>query len=111
MPAPLTAGSHNMSVVSKLDSETEALGHAMSGGLAGMATLLLLYPLDTIKTRAQVRSSSSVARVQTLKDLFGYYDGLGAGLLNSGVNTAVYYYFYSLLKVGLLSKLSDSYQA
>lgn len=76
----------------RLDPQTEALGDALSGAVAGMFSLLVMYPLDTFKSRQQL-----VGKVQHTS-LIRYYDGLGIGLVSDGAQQASYYYFYTLLK-------------
>lgn len=86
-----------------LGPEVEAIGDAIAGAGAGVFSLLVMYPLDTIKTRNTVKdinsklneSKFSRKKAGTIAEL---YHGLGIGLIADGVQSAAYYYFYTLLR-------------
>ncbi|KPI85661.1 putative mitochondrial carrier protein [Leptomonas seymouri] len=71
---------------------TSNLSAFLSGACASMATWVLLYPLDTIKTLVQARQAQAIPAV--LRQPARLYRGLVASLLKagpvSGVSMAVY---------------------
>lgn len=60
----------------------------LAGGLAGMSMWLVVFPIDTIKTRLQA-ASSSTSMVQATREIYrqrginGFFPGLGPALLRS----------------------------
>jgi solute carrier family 25 (peroxisomal adenine nucleotide transporter), member 17 len=78
-----------------LSAEQSALGDAIAGASAGLFGLLIMYPLDTYKSRKQISNQSE------LKNL---YDGLGIGLISEAAQQAAYYFFYSWLKKKWMGK-------
>ncbi|KAJ2242901.1 hypothetical protein GGI13_006790, partial [Coemansia sp. RSA 455] len=90
------------------------VGHAISGAGSSALALLLIYPLDTIKTRLQVQtraeddSSSNerrlkdpvdaVRKIVSSEGVSGLYAGLGSNLANQLVNGFVYFYAYSVVR-------------
>lgn len=56
----------------------------LAGSCASMFTWVVLFPLDTLKTRAQARSTSDIARAAKGSGAIGWYRGLGAALLRAG---------------------------
>lgn len=70
-----------------LSKPLEAFAVASSAGLGGCLSTLLLYPLDTIKTRMQ--SSSSVSG--------SWYRGVQYKIVQSCSAKFLYFYYYSML--------------
>ncbi|KAI9468168.1 hypothetical protein LPJ78_002000 [Coemansia sp. RSA 989] len=96
------------------------LGHAISGAGSSALALLLIYPLDTIKTRLQVQTRSeddeqtlkdpidAVYKIVTNEGVGGLYAGLATNLANQIVNGFVYFYAYSTVrKVALRAVSAD----
>ncbi|EGC29884.1 hypothetical protein DICPUDRAFT_93080 [Dictyostelium purpureum] len=100
-----------------VDHTVEALGHAMAGGVAGMATIALTYPFSTVSTRLQVQQKKQQQKQQGEIQAVPYknsidafkriikeehwttlYSGLKSALIGIGASSFVYYYWYSLLK-------------
>eukprot|EP01132_Coremiostelium_polycephalum_P005776 gene5776-7186_t len=110
------------------DQALEALGHAMAGGIAGMATIALTYPFSIVSTRLQVQQKQASKQQQQQNhqqqqqqqpqmvpvpykntlDAFkriikeehwtSLYSGLKSALIGIGASSFVYYYWYSFLK-------------
>mmetsp|Transcript_4026 Transcript_4026/g.4529 ORF Transcript_4026/g.4529 Transcript_4026/m.4529 type:complete len:394 (-) Transcript_4026:375-1556(-) len=79
---------------------------AVSGCIASMAAMTICYPLERVRTIAQLKTNrKSNTVVGILKELVetegfeGLYFGLGPVLSALGASNFVYFYFYSLLKV------------
>ncbi|KAF2073537.1 hypothetical protein CYY_005156 [Polysphondylium violaceum] len=107
---------HITSNSGNVDQAVEALGHAMAGGVAGMATIALTYPFSTVSTRLQVQqkqkdqqqqqitvvpyknSVDAFKRIITEENWTSLYSGLKSALIGIGASSFVYYYWYSLLK-------------
>src|SRR5689334_10452473 len=75
----------------------------VSGAMAGISVDLVLFPLDTIKTRLQSRkgilSSGGFKR--------GLFQGLAPALLVSGPNAAIFFFTYECMKKNLQTVLYD----
>ena len=75
----------------------------LAGGMAGTAVDVALFPLDTLKTRAQspqgFRASGGFARV---------YAGLGPAALGSAPNAALFFLAYDSSKRFLSSKTGSN---
>jgi hypothetical protein len=56
----------------------------LAGSCASMFTWVVLFPLDTLKTRAQAQSPTDIARVARGAGAVGWYRGLSAALLRAG---------------------------
>jgi len=97
-----------------LTSSQEAAGHAVAGGLAGMAAITAFYPLSTVSTRLQVQARKQAAqgevfrpykgtldafeRIITEEGPLALYSGLKASLIGIAASNTVYFYWYSFLK-------------
>ncbi|KAJ1724112.1 hypothetical protein LPJ53_001574 [Coemansia erecta] len=106
------------------------LGHAISGAGSSALALLLIYPLDTIKTRQQVETRSSkdsddgdddddnkgqkdsaantLRRIVRSEGVGGLYAGLATNLANQVVNGFVYFYAYSMVRRFALRTVSKN---
>jgi adenine nucleotide transporter 17 len=85
-----------------LDAQSAALADAIAGAGAGVFGLLVMYPLDTFKSRKQVQGVDPKVRFGNM------YDGLGIGLISEAAQQAAYYYFYSLLRRNWVGKFGQS---
>ncbi|KAJ2462480.1 ADP/ATP carrier protein, partial [Coemansia sp. RSA 2322] len=82
------------------------LGHAISGAGSSALALLLIYPLDTIKTRQQVQTragdsaglDSAVRKIIREEGVGGLYAGVASNVVNQAVNGFVYFYAYSMVR-------------
>ncbi|KAN0033431.1 hypothetical protein ACTA71_002858 [Dictyostelium dimigraforme] len=100
-----------------VDHTVEALGHAIAGGVAGMAAIALTYPFSTVSTRLQVQqkkqqqgqqseittvpyknSVDAFKRIIKEENWKTLYSGLKSALIGIGASSFVYYYWYTLLK-------------
>lgn len=61
----------------------------LPGVVSGMFALLVMYPLDTYKTRRTSGTNGYGV---------GWYNGLGVGLTSKGVEAYVYHFIYSMLR-------------
>ncbi|KAL3229050.1 Mitochondrial carnitine carrier [Nakaseomyces bracarensis] len=73
----------------KGDGEVNLANVCLAGGIAGMSMWLVVFPIDTIKTRLQA-ASTSTSMVQATKEIYrqrggikGFFPGLGPALLRS----------------------------
>lgn len=85
----------------KVSKELPPGGEALAGALGAVAALVVVYPLDIIKTRLQVNRQTigRVARDIIHKDgLLGLYYGMPAALLGVFSTNYAYFYWYSLLR-------------
>ena len=83
-----------------------------SGAVAGMAEHMLMYPVDTVKTRMQALGPTGqglhaagvfrAVRVILLREgVGGLFRGIGAMALGAGPAHAVYFTTYEVAKEGL----------
>ncbi|TPX34842.1 hypothetical protein SmJEL517_g02614 [Synchytrium microbalum] len=89
-------------------------GDACAGSAGASAALMIVFPLDIIKTRLQIQSKH-LAQVQDEKHtyhnaldafvkilrhegLLGFYSGLISGLFGTVAQNFTYFYFYSLIR-------------
>jgi hypothetical protein len=56
----------------------------LAGSCASVFTWIVLFPLDTLKTRAQARNGSELSMAARKAGPVGWYRGLGAALLRAG---------------------------
>jgi hypothetical protein len=103
---------------------SEELIQAVSASAGGMASTLLLFPLDVIKTKMQasrraaaeghgkdgddISSSCNISASSSALDVAGellkrsgvrpFFNGVGPGLVQSGIEKGVYFYAYTFLK-------------
>ncbi len=78
--------------------------------------MALLYPLEALRVRLQVRhqaqSAAALASALVAQEGLGtLYRGMRAALLSVGVSSGVYFYWYSLFKRVLTSKSSRGLSA
>jgi len=90
---------------------SEATAQAFSAAVGGIASTVLLFPLDTIKTRIQVAAKStridrneqpltSLATARSILNEGGVsalFYGVAPGAFQSGLEKAMYFYAYTLL--------------
>ncbi|ODV84911.1 hypothetical protein CANARDRAFT_28651 [[Candida] arabinofermentans NRRL YB-2248] len=92
-----------------MSSETvDSLAHGLAGGLSGLISMTLTYPLVTLSTKAQatkkkkkslnpsppsIATTTSKPSVEAIK---GLYNGLESALIGITATNFVYYYFYEL---------------
>jgi len=100
----------------ELSKGVEAIGHAIAGGMAGMAAITLFYPLSSVSTRLQVQARKAAAepnappskpykgtfdaftRIVKEEGPLALYSGLRASLIGIAASNTVYYYWYSFLR-------------
>eukprot|EP00898_Chlorokybus_atmophyticus_P002551 jgi/Chlat1/3297/Chrsp22S03540 len=86
--------------------------HGVAGACGGLAAVLVLHPLDVIRTRFQIQDGRAVGPLPTytgtlhaFRTIVGtegwraLYSGLGPALAGSGVSWAVYFYWYQRAKL------------
>ncbi|RIA84348.1 mitochondrial carrier domain-containing protein [Glomus cerebriforme] len=89
-------------------------GNAVAGSLGALFALMIVYPLDIIKTRLQVQSKSSsknlkvdeyyesttdaIIKIIKTEGISGLYAGLPAGLIGVASTNFAYFYWYSFLR-------------
>ena len=84
---------------------SDSLVHAMAGATGGVVSMALTYPLITLSTRSQVNSKEQrLSQLETLKQIIkeegiaGLYSGVNSALFGISVTSAIYYYWYELVK-------------
>lgn len=77
----------------------------LSGAVAGTTVDLILYPLDTVKTRLQATAGAKLS-MSTFKGLF---DGVAPAIAASAPCAAVFFGAYDSMKRVLSNKLPDDY--
>lgn len=106
-------------MASRLDVDPAA--HAVAGGIGGALSMAVTYPLVTLSTLAQTKSSKTVdaekseeskQKVSTLtaakyllknEGIKGFYSGLESAIFGIALNNLVYYYFYEFVTKIILS--------
>eukprot|EP00474_Spongospora_subterranea_P010593 CRZ11051.1 hypothetical protein [Spongospora subterranea] len=76
---------------------------AISGGLAGTCTDLVLFPLDTLKTRLQTR--------QVPKQAFRFYAGLTSAMVGSFPSGAVFFTVYDTCRRLSIAHFPDPFSS
>lgn len=89
-------------VTPKSDVSLSAAEHAAAGSVAKAATKLILYPLDTWKSRRQARRFGDVGEFRHLQGLRGVYRGVVPKLLLYSPYQAVYMSAYVTARDKLL---------
>jgi len=101
--------------VKQLSKAVEAVGHAVAGGVAGMAAIALFCPLSSVSTRLQVQAREAASgshstripykgtwdafeRVAKEEGVLAFYSGLKASLIGIAASNTVYFYWYSFLR-------------
>lgn len=77
----------------------------LSGAVAGTTVDLILYPLDTVKTRLQATAGAKLS----VKTFEGLFDGVAPAIAASAPCAAVFFGAYDTLKRVLTDKLPDDY--
>jgi adenine nucleotide transporter 17 len=91
---------------------SDNLVHALSGAGGGMVAMALTYPLITVSTRSQVDGGKKInqfvaaRRILEAEGVEGLYSGLKSAMFGISITSAIYYYFYELVKSGLEAKLA-----
>lgn len=111
--------------VKQMSKAMEAVGHAVAGGVAGMAAIALFYPLSSVSTRLQVQAREQAAggpstkkpykgtfdafeRVIKEEGVLALYSGLKASLIGIAASNTVYFYWYSYLREHAISLVQRS---
>eukprot|EP00743_Colponemidia_sp_Colp-15_P008093 GILK01008769.1.p1 GENE.GILK01008769.1~~GILK01008769.1.p1 ORF type:complete len:301 (-),score=28.55 GILK01008769.1:41-907(-) len=76
--------------------------HALAGGSAGASVDLVLFPIDTIKTRLQARKENVAKAALTFR---GFYAGLGSAMAGSFPAAAAFFSTYETSKRYLSTEL------
>lgn len=77
----------------------------LSGAVAGTTVDLVLYPLDTVKTRLQATAGAKLS----VKTFEGLFNGVAPAIAASAPCAAVFFGAYDTLKRVLTDKLPDDY--
>lgn len=101
-------------VKNSLSVVERAMIGAGAGGIAGAFTYVCLYPLDTVKTKLQMRGASQLygglgsvevmGRVLKEDGIGGLYSGVSAVLVGSTISSAIYFGTCEFAKAFLASK-------
>ena len=76
------------------------------GGLAGASVDAILFPLDTIKTRLQVRRSGATANAAAPANLYrNFYRGLGINCAGSFLSSGMFWTVYEAAKARVTAQL------
>lgn len=101
-------------VNNRLSVVERAMIGACAGGIAGAFTYVCLHPLDTVKTKLQMRGASQLyaglgtvevmGRVLKENGIGGLYSGVSAVLVGSTISSAIYFGTCEFAKAFLISK-------
>lgn len=91
--------------VPELSTKDSFVTGLLSGAVAGTTVDLVLYPLDTVKTRLQATAGAKLS-IKTFKGLF---NGVAPAIAASAPCAAVFFGAYDSLKRVLTEKLPDDY--
>lgn len=81
---------------------------AFAGAGSGALTVLLLHPLDTLKTVLQSSSGNATARAVASRGLVPLYRGAGPAMVGSAGSWALYFHsFYALRRLGANSPMPN----
>lgn len=104
----------NRNVNNKLSVGEKAMIGACAGGIAGAFTYVCLHPLDTVKTKLQMRGASQLygglgtlevmGKVLKEDGIGGLYSGVSAVLVGSTISSAIYFGTCEFAKAFLISK-------
>lgn len=78
----------------------------LAGAVAGTAVDVVLFPLDTFKTRLQAAGTAAVARAQLLR---GLYAGIAPAVIASAPAAAAFFGTYDALKRVLADTIPDGH--
>eukprot|EP00903_Cladosiphon_okamuranus_P008974 g8585.t1 len=105
----LTAKGKNKKAESKalpaLSTRDSFITGLLSGAVAGTTVDLVLYPLDTVKTRLQATAGAKLS----LKTFQGIFNGVAPAVAASAPCAAVFFGAYDTLKRVLAEKLPGNY--
>jgi len=92
--------SENFNVISFMMADKDFMTSLISGGMAGIAVDISLFPLDTIKTRLQ--SKQGFLAAGGFKKI---YSGIGPAAVGSAPNAAIFFCTYDTVKKISVKKL------
>uniref|UniRef100_A0A1I8PZF9 Mitochondrial thiamine pyrophosphate carrier n=1 Tax=Stomoxys calcitrans TaxID=35570 RepID=A0A1I8PZF9_STOCA len=98
--------------------------HLLTGGVAGVVSKAIVYPLDFIKKRLQLQGFQNARRTfgrnqvcfgigecirLTYKDegILGFYKGMNPTLIKSGLTTALYFSLYDIFKAHFVPEVES----
>ena len=76
----------------------DALAHCLTGGVAGILSNGIIFPIDVAKTRMQIEAPIFPPGLSGLALLKSFYAGLAMGVLETGAVHASSFLFYDYLK-------------
>ncbi|KAG7829923.1 hypothetical protein KL943_005294 [Ogataea angusta] len=79
-----------------MSKEADSLAHGVAGGLGGLISMALTYPLVTLSTKAQASKKKNEDTKITAEAARNLYNGLESALVGITATNFVYYYFYEL---------------
>ncbi|KAH3671286.1 hypothetical protein OGAPHI_000509 [Ogataea philodendri] len=79
-----------------MSKEVDSLAHGIAGGLGGLISMTLTYPLVTLSTKAQASTKKAKDPTISKEALKNLYNGLESALVGITATNFVYYYFYEL---------------
>lgn len=98
-------GAATTALGASLSAKDNFITGLLSGAVAGTTVDLILYPLDTVKTRLQATAGAKLS-VSTFKGLF---NGVAPAIAASAPCAAVFFGAYDSMKRVLTDKLPDDY--
>ena len=90
---------------SQLNTRDSFVTGLLSGAVAGTTVDLVLYPLDTVKTRLQATAGAKLS----VKTFEGLFNGVAPAIAASAPCAAVFFGAYDTLKRVLTDKLPEDY--
>lgn len=102
--------------------EASQWNNLVAGTLAGIATSMILHPIDLVKVRFQVQDgvavrvrytsiSAAVGSIWREEGLRGFYRGVVPACVGSGLSWGLYFHFYESCKARLLRNQREAASA
>jgi len=89
-------------------SAMNKIKNVLTAGSAGFTSILTLYPIETLKTRIQLKSESGTSKISPLKLMKEMYKAEGIKTFYMGLGAALMRQFlFASFRIGLFYNISD----
>ncbi|RLV82952.1 Mitochondrial RNA-splicing protein MRS4 [Meyerozyma sp. JA9] len=102
-----------------LPDDASLAAHLTAGAFAGIMEHTVMFPIDSIKTRMQIASSStaisksvisSISKISSAEGAYALWHGVSSVVLGAGPAHAVYFSVFEATKTLLVNRLTNSPQ-